>query len=175
MSLIRPFIFPAFILSALALPTSGQAASIPVHSDDCLPSQLTLSLDSRNGEFDGMSQSGTLLALRNTGHTACTLTPLPALIFEDTKQQSLTVKRRIPRGMHPGPVLLPVAIAPGQTVASKLHWVASDAFDAGNCITPAFVSLQMKGSTLRVPFGHRMCAAAGDTAYFDQPPLGMMK
>jgi hypothetical protein len=140
-----------------------------------LPTQLTVVLDGRNGEFDGMSQSGALLVLRNTGHIACTLSPLPALTFEDARQQPLTMERRPPRGMHPGPVLLPVAVTPGQKVATRLRWVASDAFDAGNCVSPAFVSLTLKGGTLRVPFGHTLCAAAGSTAYFDQSPLRMMK
>ena len=171
MYIVRPAIFPAVMLLALTISASVRAE----RSGACLPAQLAVTLDSKNGAFDGMSQSGALLELRNTGHTACTLTSLPTLRFEDAKQQPLTVARRIPRGMHPGPALLPVAVAPGQQVASRLRWVASDAFDAGNCVTPAFVSLEMKGGTLRVPFDHVMCAAAGDTAYFDQGPLGMMK
>lgn len=175
MYLVRHVIFPVVMLSALALSATVRAASISVHSDACLPAHLTAGLDGRNGEFDGMSQSGALLVLRNTGHTACTLPPLSALTFEGTDQQPLAVERRIPRGMYPGPVLLPVVVAPGQKVASRLHWVASDAFDAGNCVSPAYVSLVMKGRMLRVPFDHMMCAAAGDTAYFDQTPLGMVQ
>lgn len=177
MDIVRPVIFPAAILPLLvfAISTSVRADTLPEHTDVCLSAQLAVKLDSKNGVFDGMSQSGALLVLRNTGHTACTLTPLPVLSFEDEKQRPLTVERRIPRGMHPGPVLLPVAVVPGQQVASLLRWVASDAFDADNCVTPAFVSLETKGGTLRVPFDHMMCAAAGDTAYFEQGPLGMMK
>ncbi len=152
------------------IPTTGGAADT-----FCQPDDIRAHLDDRDGEFTGMSQSGTLLVLRNTGHIACTLEPLPALRFEDAKQPPLTVERRIPHGMHPGPVLRSVVVAPGQQVASRLRWVASDAFDAGNCVTPAFVSLELKGGTLRIPFDHMMCAAAGDTAYFDQGPLGMMK
>ncbi|MBB1585077.1 DUF4232 domain-containing protein [Serratia sp. OS31] len=163
------------MLLAFAISTSVRAETLPERSGACLAAQLAVTLDSKNGAFDGMSQNGALLVLRNTGHIACTLTRLPALRLEDAKQQPLTVERRIPRGMHPGPVLLPVAVVPGQEVASRLRWVASDAFDAGNCVTPAFVSLEMKGGTLRIPFDHMMCAAASDTAYFDLGPLGMMK
>ncbi|MFW7226916.1 MULTISPECIES: protease inhibitor I42 family protein [unclassified Serratia (in: enterobacteria)] len=148
------------------VPTTGGAADTFCHSDN-----IQAHLDDKEGEFTGMSQSGTLLVLRNTGHITCTLEPLPALRFKDAKQQPLTVERRISLGMHPRPVLLP----PGQQVASRLRWVASDSFEAGNCVTPAFVSLEIKDETLHIPFDHMMCAAAGDTAYFDQGPLGMMK
>ena len=175
MYFVRHVILTGLILSALSATVRAEPLKPTTQADICLSTQLTVRLDSRDGEFTGMSQSGTLLVLRNTGHIACTLEPLPALRFEDAKQQPLTVERRTPHGMHPGPVLRSVVVAPGQQVASRLRWVASDAFDAGNCVTPAFVSLEMKGGTLRIPFDHMMFAAAGDTAYFDQGPLGMMK
>lgn len=175
MYFVLPTSFSVAVLSALAFSASIGAAVVPGHAAFCLSAQLAVTLDRRNGEFDGMSQSGALLVLLNTGHIACAMPPLPALTFEDAKKQPLTVERRIPRGMHPGPVLMPVEIAPGKNVTTRLHWVTSDAFNAGNCVTPAFVSLVMKGGTLYIPFGHTLCAAAGSTAYFDQSPLTMMK
>lgn len=175
MYFIRPASFFVAALSVLALSASVRAAILPGHAAPCLPAQLAVTLDSRNGEFDGMSQSGALLVLRNAGHIACTMSPLPALTFEDARRQPLAVERRIPRGMHPGPVLMTVVVAPGKNVATRLHWVASDVFDAGNCVTPAFVSLSIKDGTLHVPFGYPLCAADGSTAYFDQSPLAMMK
>ncbi|HFI5335082.1 TPA: hypothetical protein ACGQS5_002768 [Serratia liquefaciens] len=74
--------------------------------------------------------------------------------------------------MFPGPVLPPVIVTSGADLQILLRWVASDAFDGGNCIRPVFVSLSLDGDALTVPFGRTMCAAKGQTGYYSQSLTG---
>ena len=53
----------------------------------CTAGQLSLSFDGEQGNFDGMSHSGTLLVLRNFGASACTVLPRPVLSFEDSARR----------------------------------------------------------------------------------------
>ncbi|MFZ4171376.1 hypothetical protein ACEV60_22400 [Enterobacter ludwigii] len=41
----------------------------------CEASDIAVHTDDHNGQYDGMSQSGTTLVLRNTGPGACMLPP----------------------------------------------------------------------------------------------------
>ncbi|WP_375154759.1 DUF4232 domain-containing protein [Pseudomonas sp. PDM25] len=120
-----------------------------------------------------MSQRGTLLVLRNNGPHTCQLGALPTLRFEGSGGRRRPVDRRLPRGMHPGPVLLPIAVAPGVEVAMLLHWVSGDVYPGHNCLTPVTAVLDLSEGALRVPFGLPMCAAVGSTEFFDQAPPGV--
>lgn len=151
---------------------TGLILSACAHAEPaCRAGDISLKLDDRNGEFDGMSQSGTMLVVRNTGKATCTLGVLPEVTFSDAGHHRLYAGRRMPRGMHPGPVLLPVELLAGKEAESRLHWIASDVFDGGHCIRPAWLSVTLEGQTLQVPFGRLMCAPAGSDAYFEQRPF----
>ncbi|WP_150652846.1 DUF4232 domain-containing protein [Pseudomonas fluorescens] len=170
--LSRLYTWPlAFLATAIVLSAPVQAAGDHKGSV-CQVSQLDAHFDDRDGVFDGMSQRGTLLVLRNNGPHTCQLGALPTLRFEGPDGQRLPVERRLPRGMHPGPVLLPVAVAPGVEVAMLLHWVSGDVYPGHNCLTPATAVLDLSEEALRVPFGLPMCAAVGSAEFFDQAPLG---
>ena len=149
-----------------------RATTAPGHELVCRAAQFSAHFDDKEGAFDGMSQRGTLLVLRNTGIQACQINALPALGFEGKGDKLLTVERRMPRGMHPGPVLLPLMVAPGAEVAMKLHWVSSDVYEGHNCVMPETAVLTLQDGVLRLPFGLTMCAAAGATEFFEQTPLG---
>ncbi|EKS6645785.1 DUF4232 domain-containing protein [Enterobacter hormaechei] len=138
----------------------------------CGSSDITMHTDDRSGLYDGMSQSGTSLVLHNTGPRACMLPPRPNLTFSDAAHRPMTVKRRTVRGMHPGPVLTPVIVPKGQKLYILLRWVSSDVFDGGNCIRPAFVSLNLAGGSLTVTFDRQMCAAKDQTGYYSQSLTG---
>lgn len=134
----------------------------------CHPSDITLRTDDSGGLYDGKMQDGTTLVLRNAGAGACMLPPLPELHFSDAGLKPVIAERRMVRGLHPGPVLLPVTMATGAELQIRLRWVARDDFAGGNCIRPAFVSLDLDGGALTVPFDHQMCAAKGQTGYYSQ-------
>ncbi len=142
--------------SAMALPPCGRA--------------LSVSIDRGDGAFDGMSQSGGWLVVRNQASRACKVEALPRVEFE-AHGRALPAVRSAPVGMHPGPVMLPVALAPGATATTALRWVSSDVYDGHNCINPARIVIHINGMTFRRPFSGMICGAAGAPVSFKQPPL----
>ncbi|MDQ2832338.1 MAG: DUF4232 domain-containing protein [Acidobacteriota bacterium] len=109
----------------------------------CSASQLSLSTDSENGSFDGMSHSGTLLVLRNVGSTPCSVAGFPALTFLDSANKPLPISRETPRGMHPGPVVLPVTVVPGAELTASLRWISGDVVTHGSCFAASSLSVNV--------------------------------
>ncbi|CAN5256266.1 hypothetical protein BH09PSE3_BH09PSE3_12080 [soil metagenome] len=64
------------------------------------PSQLRLSLSGRDGDFNGMSHSGTALSIRNLGPD-CTLRALPTIGFRDARGRTLQALRGAPVACTP--------------------------------------------------------------------------
>jgi hypothetical protein len=148
---------------ALALTPSARTAAQPVshHPAPCSEAQLTLRLDGENGAFVGMSHAGGLLILRNLGPKVCAVPSRPHLVFEDAQHHPLAISLQTSPGMHPGPVLLPVAIPVDAEVTARMRWVSSDAYGAHNCVAPAFLALPAGKKSLRVPFKSQLCGPAG--------------
>ncbi len=155
----------AFLLLNLA---SSIAAAL---SPSCSASQLSFGLDQEGGYFDGMSHSGTLLVLRNLGPQACSVSAQPMLAFEDAQHHPLHVSLQTPTGMHPGPVILPVVIPVGAEVTSKMRWVSGDVYDGHNCVSPAYVTIQVGAGSLSVPFNGTSCGPVGPPPTYTMTPL----
>ncbi|MGC6031455.1 DUF4232 domain-containing protein [Enterobacter kobei] len=158
-------LIPMTTLPVLLTPVA-RASVMPILP--CESSDITVHTGDHGGQYDGMSQSCTALVLRNTGSRACILPPQPILTFSDAEHHPMAVERRPVRGMNPGPVIVPA----DRELLILLRWVSSDAFDGGNCIRPATVSLSLPGGTLTLPFGHQMCAAEGQIGYYSQSLTG---
>jgi len=139
---------------------SSVAQSQSSHFPLCHATQLSFAVDDENGYFNGMSHSGTLLVLRNLGPNTCTVPARPVIVFEDAAHHPLSISSEAPRGMHPGPVILPAVIPVGAEVTSEIRWVSSDAFDANNSISPAYITLSIVGGTLRTKFEGRLFGPA---------------
>lgn len=156
-------------LSALAAaPTSAPAP--------CRPESLTLRTDAADGDFNGMSHGGTWLIVRNTGSTTCLLPGLPTVLFLDAKGQSLPIERKVPPGMHPGPVVIPVALKPGNEASTPLRWVSGEVYDGSRCFTPARVRVRFGAKALlESPLTARVCAPADAPAGIEQPPMTLKK
>lgn len=134
----------------------------------CLKAQLSVRLDDREGQYDGMSQSGVDLVLHNRAKVPCSLPALPELSFRDSHHTPLAMARKLSPAMHPGPVLLPVSVGAGEDVSITLRWVSSDVFEHGQCVRPAVIALALPDGVLHRPFGRMMCAASGLTGYYSQ-------
>lgn len=145
---------PKLVLAAVIPSSSSQPAQ-------CSVSDLSFNIDDKNGYFNGMSQSGVLLVLRNIGSRACSVPARPILSFEDTKYRTLSISLQVPMGMHPGPVILPITIPVGARVTSQLHWISSDVYGNSNCISPAFISISIGERVLRAKFNGYLCGPAG--------------
>ncbi len=163
MKFVNTVVFTGLMLSAGAYAASA-----------CHAGNISLKLDDRNGEFDGMSQSGTVLVVRNTSNVTCMFGVLPKVTFVDASDHPLSTERRISKWMHPGPVLIPVQLDAGKEAESRLHWVASNVFDSGHCIRPARLLLRLEEQSLYAPFGRMMCVPKGSNAFFDQQPFHLV-
>lgn len=161
--------FALLALSALA--TAPTAAPTPCRSES-----LTVRTDAADGDFNGMSHGGTWLILRNTGSTTCLLPGLPTVIFLDAKGQSLPVERKAPPGMHPGPVVIPVALKPGREASTPLRWISGEVFKDSRCFEPARVRVRFGARTIvEGAMTGRVCADGDTPASVEQPPLAPVK
>lgn len=126
----------------------------------CLSSQLALSLDAGDGRFDGMSHSGTMLALRNTGTVACTLPARPRSTLTDASKQPLDiVAQEVPD--DPAVANATITLAPGATATSDMRWVSGDVYDGGHCETPTRIVLGTGTQAMATAFAGRLCGAGG--------------
>ena len=156
----------AMLSSAPQSPPVALVAALP----EC-KGQLSIGLDHEGGAFNGMSQSGVLLVVRNVGPAACKAPGLPALTFQDAEGHSLDIQRKAPVGMHPGPVVLPVGLAAGAEATAALHWVSGDVFDAHHCLTPATVAVAAGGAPSTLAWSGQLCGPAATVITYDQPVL----
>jgi hypothetical protein len=157
----------AAFAAAADLPPASASASVAA-LPDCSASQLSITFDGESGNFSGMSQSGTLLVVRNIGATACRVPALPLLQFEDAEHHRLSIERQAPRGMHPGPIVVPVGIAAGAEATAILRWVSNDVYDGHHCVSPSTAIVQVDTSEYRQPFVGRFCSALNTPATFTQ-------
>ena len=125
----------------------------------CTASDLSLGTDDENGSFNGMSHSGTLLVLRNLSPTACRVPQRPELTFLDkgSKPLPMTLEIAGAKFMHPGPVLVPVVVAPDAEVTSKLRWVSGEVYDNSVCADPVALVMTLQGETQQTPLAAHLC------------------
>jgi hypothetical protein len=133
----------------------------------CTAAQLSLSTGGNPGDFNGMSHSGTLLVVRNKGRRACTLSGLPQLSFRDAWGRAVPIARKVPVGMHPGPVVLPIRLAPGAVANTALRWVSGPVYDNSRCYKVASIALAGR----QLPLVVQICGEAGKPAGIDQSSL----
>lgn len=151
----------------LLMTLAAGSASLPA----CKAEQLSLGFDSENGAFNGMSHAGTLLVLRNIGDAACQVPGLPKLSMIGANGHVLPIARAAPVGFHPGPVILPVGIAPGAELTAPLRWVSGAVFPQSRCYAPTALSLDLNGVRVRGVLAAHVCGQQGKPATFEQPPL----
>ena len=152
--------------AAIAAMRDGIAAMPPCAA------HVSLRFDRQGGAFDNLSQSGVLLILRNVGSAECRMPGLPPLRFADGAGHDLAVVREPPPGMHPGPVIAPIGLAPGAEAIAALHWVSRDAFGGHHCVVPARVAIgegpDAPTATWR---SGPLCGPGGKPIVFRQPVL----
>ena len=151
------------LLLSLLLAAPAVAMPLPV----CLPAHLRLTTDSADGDFNGMSHSGIRLRIVNRG-AACLLPALPHVALRDGRGRLLPAQRRVPPGMHPGPVMIPRPLASGQSATIDLRWVSGPVFPASRSLRAARVTVGIGGGALRAPLKAVLYGEAGQTVTFDQ-------
>jgi len=155
----------------MILPLFALALAAPAPLPDCRANQLSLAFDGEGGAFDGMSHSGSLMVLRNVGPTACRVPGLPRLTLKGAKGEALPITRNAPVGMHPGPVIVPVGVAPGAELTAPLRWVSGAVYDRSRCYDVRAAAVTIGGETIQTPLRGRICGAGTAGATVDQPVL----
>jgi hypothetical protein len=153
-------------LFASAQPVSAFSQSSPTDTPHCVNMQLTVSSDDGTRMPSGTSASGTLLVLRNLSTVTCMAPARPVIGFEDSARHPLPVAPAISRGMHPGPVLLPIPVPPQARLVSRIRWTPNDASGASHCVSAAFITVAVGEQLIRQKFKAQLCSPANKTASY---------
>lgn len=141
-------------------PPAAAVAELPA----CAAGSLSLGFDGEGGAFDGMGHGGTLMVVRNIGAAPCRVPGLPAVVFLGQDGRRLPVRFGPPAGLHPGPAVPPVGVAPGAEVTAELRWTQADAFPGGRCYRAAAARARFGAVALDAPLAGQFCGpAAGAT------------
>ena len=170
MRLLSAAISIVLLLTARCLAAQAKVSST-LGPPACVAGELTLSFDGEGGNYNGMMHSGSLLVLRNIGDHVCTVPLKPQLRFADAGGRPVALHFTVPRFMHPGPVMVPVAVPPGAEATGDMRWVSGDAYNANNCVAIARASLVLADGTVTGNLDAHVCAAAGSAPEYEQQPL----
>jgi membrane-bound inhibitor of C-type lysozyme len=147
------------------------ASPSPTAADTCHASQLTFSLDSGDGQFNGMSHSGTMLVLRNTGTAACTVPALPQPVLTDADKRPLDIIAQTSAAAPFAPAPSTIPLAPGAVVESEMRWVSGDVYEDGHCESPALIQLAIGGESVSTSFTGHLCGAGGKPSTYTLAPF----
>jgi hypothetical protein len=136
----------------------------------CDAGALSLTTNSLDGYFNGMSHSGTLAIVRNTGSSPCRVEQLPAIGFTGADEKPLPIRSSPPRspGMHPGPARPPLVLGPGAELTGKLRWVSGPVYDRSTCLDTAQLTLSVGGKLMVTPLVAHLCGDASSGVTFTQ-------
>ena len=158
----------ALIVACLLFPIAApsQSPQAPL----CRADQLHLTTDSKTGDFNGMSHSGTLLLVRNRSSRACAIQPIAQITLLDSAGKDLRAKGVLPgaRFLHPGPVVLPITLPAGATATAGLRWVSGPVFEHNACISPTQLRVDFGSADLNAPLSGTLCGDASTGVTFDQ-------
>ena len=148
------------------------AAILPA-APPCRAAALRVGLDGKDGDFNGMSHSGTLVVFRNQGRRACTLPPLPRILMLDRRGRLLPIARAVTTDQGMGAA--PLTLRPGMAASTPLRWVSGPVFDHSRCYWAAGLAVKVPPRFVTIRITATICGEAGRTARFEQPPLGLLK
>ncbi|WP_074654385.1 DUF4232 domain-containing protein [Terriglobus roseus] len=146
----------------------AEAQPSPAATVDCSAGDVTLSFDGRNGDYTGMSHDGALLVLRNTSSKTCRVPKRPQITLTDATGKPVAAKANVPPGMHPGPVLVPVALAPGASAQGSLRWVMGPVYDRNTCVDTAHAAITLPGGTVAADLRAHLCGQTGSPMEYEQ-------
>ena len=155
------------MLFAALLASGAAPVAAPVALPACRRDQLRMGIGRRDGVADFVPVSGAVISIRNLGPD-CDLPGLPAVVLRDRRGLPLPATRRSPLGMHPGPVIAPVALPGGHRATFELTWPYCPS--VGRCVRVASVLVSLGSVSLRAPASASLSAAPAGPFRFDQPP-----
>lgn len=115
-----------------------------------------------------MSHSGAYLVLTNIGLQTCTVPRRPQVTWLDISNATLNAQAETPKGMHPGPVLTPVALAPGKSARGAMRWVSGEVYDHNKCVNVAKGTVKLDKGEVSAPLQAKMCGDATTGPRFEE-------
>ncbi len=160
----------ALLASAPALASAQQPPARTVMAlRPCTAVDLSPAADNENGAFDATSHSGTLVVLRNLSPTACSVPGIPQLTLLDAASKPLSATPELPgaRFLHPGPVVLPVPVAPGAEVTATMRWVSGAVYTDNLCLDARSLAITIAGQKLRTDLTAHLCGERAKGVSFE--------
>ena len=134
----------------------------------CAARDVTLKPGTDNGDFNGMSHSGTYLTLTNRSRTACSVPGLPQLTFLDANGPVQTAADLAgARFMHPGPAVLPIVLQPKQSITTGARWVSGPVFQDNLCYKLTGVTLALSDASTMAALTGQMCGERSKGVHYD--------
>ncbi len=149
-------------------PVQAQAARQNAVVPACTRDQFSLGMDDENGNFDGMSHSGTLLVLRNLGSNACRISTTPQIALYG-KSGLLNVKFTLVRAG--ASKAASVIVAAGAELTSNLRWASGDVFDPGYCVQATSMRVTIAGKELGTELDNQLCGFKAKAIEAEMSPL----
>lgn len=143
----------------------------------CQAAHLRVATDGKDGDFNGMSHSGTLVVIRNVSPAACALQPMAQMSFYDAAGARLGATGVFAgtRFLHPGPVVLPLALPAGAAATATLRWIAGPVFEKNACISTRELRVTLGSKSLRTPLIATVCGDATKGISFDQTRFALAR
>jgi len=131
----------------------------------CAAAHLTLRVEGVGAPvFTAMSHSGAFAIVTNIGQAACELSPVAGLSMRGAGGvTTATGTVAGARFMHPGPVVLPFDLGPGEVAATRLRWVDGDVYGSGPAVRARATSLVLAAADGPVVATMPATAVWGDT------------
>lgn len=79
--------------------------------------------------------------------------------------------RQAPRGMHPGPVMVPPRLAGGHRAAAEIRWIAGPVFPRSRSVHVITITLNIGAGMISAPLTAERFGAVGQLATFAQTLL----
>lgn len=158
----------ALMVTALALLPGVAALAAPAHDavPSCGANSLRLSVDGRDGDFNGMSHGGTALSIRNLGR-ACTLSAALQLQVYDAHGKRLPVRF----DGAPSARATPVLLAGGHRAEIEIRWVAGPVYPHSRKLRAAGIGVRGEAVLLHAPLDAVMYGPTGQPVVVQQTAL----
>lgn len=156
------------LMAGALVSLSGAASAAATHAvvPACAATRLRLSVDGRDGAFNGMSHGGVALSIRNFGPD-CTLSAVPTLRFDDAHGKRLPVRFDAAAPAR----ATPLRIAGGHRAETEVRWVAGPVYAHSRKVSAAAVGVRFGAAMLRAPLAAVMYGPSGQAVVVQQTAL----
>jgi hypothetical protein len=118
-----------------------------------------------------MSHDGTLMEIRNTSLRACSVPRRPEIAFTNAAGKPVPVHVKAPTGMHPGPTMAPLSLAPDATAHGIVRWVNGPVYDRNTCVDTTRATITLADGTVSAELHAHICGQTGSPLEYEQDSL----